>query len=73
MKYRIVEKDKRFYPERGGWIFWNPLMDLMNEPASFGTRYGATVFIQRAHCNWLNNTTERRIKWGRSITPKVLN
>ncbi len=71
MRYRIVERDGRYYPKSGGWLFWNPLLDFMNNPAEFGTEVGARLFIEYSHCNWLNATAGRRIKWGRTQTPKV--
>jgi len=64
MKYRIVEYTPgRFYPECGGWVFWNPLLDLMNKPASFADVTKAVVFIKRYHINRLNSTEPRRVKW----------
>jgi len=71
MKYRIVEYDKQYWPQYKQFLRWRPLLDLMNTAARFYTRGGAMTFIYRMHCNWLNNTAQRRIKWGRTTEPNI--
>ena len=71
MRYRIEKYDDRHWPQYRSFLKWRPILDLMNAPSRFGTRHGAETFIKRFHCNHLNNTASRRIKWGRTTTPKI--
>lgn len=73
MRYRIVKKGDMYYPQYRGRLRWKPLEDLMGDPAKFGGEHAARLFINRMHCNYLNNTAQRRIKWGRSLEPHIQN
>jgi len=72
MRYRIIKRgDGRFQPVYKRLLLWRFIADPWGDPVSYHTELCARVRITRYHCNWLNDTAGRRIKWGRGLTPKV--
>lgn len=71
MTYKIAKTLDGYRPLYRRWFLYRPLLDYMNRPAIFGTEEGAHTFIIRSHCNWLNSTEWKRIKWFRGLDPRV--